>query len=103
LRDDILDVSDKEKTEKLRQSILSKVFSGQLVGTEAEILRLNFTILPDNRILLELKRNKFRVLGSTLIICNIYNYRGISRQGDIRAEKILLKPAISEFPVHMLQ
>jgi len=29
----------REKTEKLRQSILSKAFSGELVETEAEIAR----------------------------------------------------------------
>jgi len=32
-------VAGEKKTEKLRQSILAKAFSGELVGTEAEIAR----------------------------------------------------------------
>lgn len=53
MRDDILDVSDKEKTEKLRQSILAKAFSGQLVETEAEIARREGRDYETAEILLE--------------------------------------------------
>ncbi len=43
----------REKTEKLRQSILAKAFSGELVETEAEIARREGRVYETAEILLE--------------------------------------------------
>ncbi|MDW5550606.1 hypothetical protein [Methanosarcina sp.] len=49
----------REKTEKLRQSILAKAFSGQLVETEAEIARREGRDYETAEVLLEkIKVNK---------------------------------------------
>jgi type I restriction enzyme S subunit len=63
--------SGKRKTEKLRQSILAKAFSGELVETEAEIARREGRECETAEVLLERIKEERRKSGKNDKCCNV--------------------------------